>query len=650
MKFNPFLFYFNSSLKLSTVLALMFSLIAGVKIKFESYNPAISSPLDSYTCTRTWLTNTEAKALKSRSKIVNIRNITYGRFRELYKLCKDNGSNKCFYISRSPFFLHWSFPSVLTCLSESNSTKTVILHLHIAFEAILNKIMTPNQPIFKTISNLGPAEKVNENRFIIQLNSNLIKNPNISLRAAKLRMRDFHHIFPSYTAVAKMSMELIASRNFTVIFPRDNNPYDKERLVPGLFPRLFSNSIQTHSLNRSLYYEGALDGQTETANYNFVYCDNPRKSHASIWDFSPLTSPFQTFVWFLLISATIVLSSILFVKLQVEQYFLLKLHSSPPVNFETFSSITWSLISVLISVPGFFGLKFSLKKSHAFVSWLFAALILTNFYTALLTSRLIQPVPDKTLKDLKGLVENGYTFVFGDGSPNVFQSVLEAVRLNKLVRSMTANYSFPSTDFDLMEILLTNTPEKRIFPDLQFIEKAAFEPKEAIFGSWLYSFWIYQRTTQLIESKSNDHGINPRICHFGKKMVTGPPLFWGFYPPNVEWLYETYLGFSQSGIEDLWLREFNGLNFARRVQDRSKVLGKTELAPDQETTKPTPIQLDDGHFLTVVTLGVVCILLSVTVLVLEIFYHRLISTKVKRINVMATCKRTNEAKVYSFII
>lgn len=627
----------------------------------ESYNPIMLSSIDSYQCSRMWMTHQEAILLKeSLSELVNIRNITYPSFRSFYKICKEHHShNKCPCISRSPFHLHWSFPSVLTCLNNSN-TADVLLHLYISFETILDKIMIPNQPISRTVSVLGIGESGKENQFVKLLSPNMRK-PNVTLQAATLKMREFHNIFPSYTAVAKLTVELVTWRNLTIIFPSDsNNPYDKEILVPGVYPRLFANAIQTNNLNRSIYYEGPTDGQTDTTDYNFLYCAAPQKGQANIWDFSPLTYPFDKSVWIVLIGAAVTLSALIFLNVQLEVYFLLKIRASfstSAASIQTLVSIAWSLISVLISGPSYFGLKFSLQRSFLFVTWLFSSLILSNFYTGLLTSLLIQPIPARTLEDLKDLVEHGYTFIFGDDSPNVFDTVLETVKNNKLTRINRTDYIFPSTDYDLMEILVTNQPENQYLPDAQFIEKSAFEPKSAVYGTWLYGYWILQRTTQFIKSKATgSEGMKPNIaCHFGKKMLPAPSLFWGFYPPNVAWLYETYLGFSQSGIEDLWLREFYGLNFAKRVQDRSTVLSKTELAPDPETTKPKPIRLDDGHFLTVVMLGIVCVLTSICVFLLEVLFKRAILTKVSKVeHVVITDtvgKQINRGSVqmYSFI-
>lgn len=113
-----------------------------------TYQPTIQIQVGPYNCSRSWLTNQDAKILKENLlELVNIRNLTYPKFRSLYKSCRDNSSdNICHLIYQSPYFLHWAFPSILICHFESDPTNLVI-RLYISVETILTKTRSPKDPI-----------------------------------------------------------------------------------------------------------------------------------------------------------------------------------------------------------------------------------------------------------------------------------------------------------------------------------------------------------------------------------------------------------------------------------------------------------------------------------------------------------------------
>lgn len=597
-------------------------------------------------CSRTWLTHAEAKTLKEdTSELVNIRNLTYSQLRSTYKECRDSNPHKiCYLIFRSPYFLHWAFPSILTCymqsaLNKSNEDSKPVLRLYISFEAILDKIAVPNQPISRTVSVFGEGESGNENKFIKTLTPSMTK-PNTTNAAASRhqRMRDFFRVHTSYVAVARMVLELVGWHNLTLIFTNDtSNKYESEVLVKGLYPRVFANAMKSSSnnlnLNRGIYYERPMDTAAGKTDFNFMYCDIPVQMHSNIWDFSPLTISFHPIVWTLLAAVFISLAILIYVQIQLDNPFLY--HFLPPFNSHTFSSVAWSLISVWVSAPTYFGLKYVLKHSPLFVAWVYATLILNNFYTGIFTSHLIQPIPHKTNDDLQDLVDNKYTAIFPEETNTVYDTIMDTITFNQEVRKKEENRNFPITDYDLMEILVTTNPRR--FPEDQFFDNLAYDPKSAMIGTWLYVYSIFQKTMAYIDSKreafmSANPGKLPNkiFCHVGKKLVPAVPMFWGFYPPNVEWLYETHLCFQQAGVDDLWKKEFYGLNFGKRVQDRSKILSETEIAQDPASLQPKPIKLDDSHFFTVITLGFVCVVISISVFIIEYIYFK-VKHKVTRI-------------------
>ncbi|CAL8137054.1 unnamed protein product [Orchesella dallaii] len=228
--------------------------------------------------------------------------------------------------------------------------------------------------------------------------------------------------------------------------------------------------------------------------------------------------------------------------------------------------------------------------------WIFD---LANFYNGIVTSLLIQPIPVKMMEVLGDLVVNNYSLVFPFTSPTVYGSTLELLGIYKNFRSQICSHGnqngkiFPRklSNEEELDILMAN-PKSQYLPDKEFLERVAYGQNSAAFGPWLFVYRVYQRVMHLIESrrfsKSKDFDENrqsfniKRSCFVGKKMITGITNLWTFYPPNSEWIFRTFLGFAQNGIDKLWVREFYGLNYAKRVQDRGKILSPISTTPDAD--------------------------------------------------------------------
>ncbi|CAL8111473.1 unnamed protein product [Orchesella dallaii] len=583
-----------------------------------------------YTCQRTWLSIEEAVSIqKNVISLINIRSLTAHNFRLLYKFCKGAGRH-CPIISRSPFPLRWTFPSILLCNLEP--TNELVLRLYISFDAIYaTPIVKYFQPISKTISIFGTAESEKSHKFIKILTPNLADSKIVQQAAAR-KMMDFYNIEPSYIAVAKMMMELVEWCNLTVVHPKQkDNPFDNELLIPGIYPRAFSTTIHKIDLEREVYYETPAFYRVPTLDLNFLYCGTPKTKNYNPTDFSSLFEPFQSTVWFAIILA-ITLSSFLL---------LLRIYLGSDTIFVrnhniTFGSVMFSLISSLISVPIYFGLKFWLRKSCLFVTWVFVCLILSNFYNGIVTSLLIQPIPIKMLESLRDLIVNNYSLVFPDSSPTVYDSTVELLAIHKHLNNKSGAYQnhlstiigsnskIKLSNVEELEILMAN-PKSQYLPDQEYLERIAYGPTTAAFGPWLFVYLGYQRVMNLMETRRSNENFNrdsknlnaKRRCFVGKKMFTGPANLWMFYPPNSEWIYGTFLGFAQNGIDKLWVREFYGLNYAKRVQDRRKILSPTSIAPDPDSLAPKPIQLKGSHFLTVIMAGVVGVTVSICCFLME---------------------------------
>ncbi|CAL8111498.1 unnamed protein product [Orchesella dallaii] len=610
-----------------------------------------------YTCQRSWLSIEEATSvINNLTKLVNIRKIPARSFRSLYQSCRGDGHN-CPMIYRSPFYLRWTFPSFLTCYSKPSNE--LVLRLYISFEAIYSqRVDKYYQPISETISILGEKESEDAKKFVKGLSPSLADNTVIQ-KAETRTMKDFHNVQPSYVAVAKMLLELTRWCNLTLVPTKDNkNPLNNELLIPGIYPRAYSTSVKKSQLGRGIYYERPFYYRVPALDLNFVYCDIPQTENFDPWDFSSMLEPFQSFVWFSIIIAILGVTFVLLLQLNIYSFIYLDTNQNITV-----CSIAFSLISSIISTPVYFGLRFWLRRSFLFVSWLFACLILSNFYTGIVTSLLIQPMPIKSLEDLKDLIVNNYSLVFSEGTPIIYDSTVDLVEIHKQTnlqkqRSNTSHkLKHKHTSIEKLTILMAN-PKSQYLPEKDFLERVAYDPKSAAFGAWLYTFQVYHSAISRIEKESSESNIENskapkkvnRGCFFGKKMFPGLPNLWVFYPPNAEWLYGTFLGFVQNGIDRLWVREFYGLNYAKRVQDREKVSSPTEIAPDPNSLAPKPIQLRGSHFLTVIMAGVLGVVGSICCFLLECLEWVRIAWKWRKrmeniVTVIVLVKESNEVVI-----
>ncbi len=93
---------------------------------------------------------------------------------------------------------------------------------------------------------------------------------------------------------------------------------------------------------------------------------------------------------------------------------------------------------------------------------------------------MIQPIPDKTLNDLKDLVENNYSLIFSRKFMQTFERTLSIVQ--------SQNESGGSTDAAFLKILITDNPKGQLYPFVEFVNKLVFEDRSAAFGPWPFLF------------------------------------------------------------------------------------------------------------------------------------------------------------------
>ncbi|CAL8108404.1 unnamed protein product [Orchesella dallaii] len=182
---------------------------------------------------------------------------------------------------------------------------------------------------------------------------------------------------------------------------------------------------------------------------------------------------------------------------------------------------------------------------------------------------------------------------------------------------------------DYMKFMVGKNPEERHLMEPKFTEVLAYTPKAASFAPWPFAIMARNHAQARIKADAallREKGAKGEItkeersCYIGKKLeAASPGVLCAFYPPGVERLYQSYQRLIQAGIYLVYLNEFNGMNYAPKVQDRLKVKSETELAPDKAIEfKPMKFAQALRILLLLITLFVVC---SVCYIFEVIFYN-----------------------------
>ncbi len=240
-----------------------FDLVINHRLLYDTQLQYIT--VNSSLCRRSWLTNQDTMQLKETLiKLVNIRNISYAEYQNFYEICKEKIGKRhkyCPILYRSPFYLKWTFSSVVTCSSSSNK---LFLHLYISFETTKTKLMSRHQPVSHTLSFNDKSVSI-----IVKLYSPNYNAPDV-MNAARFRnMRDFYNINVVLVAIAKLTLELLSWHNLTYILLKDSNKFEKEALIPGIHVRILltQENSSIYSLRNRISYEisqdasaGSVDG------------------------------------------------------------------------------------------------------------------------------------------------------------------------------------------------------------------------------------------------------------------------------------------------------------------------------------------------------------------------------------------------------
>lgn len=120
---------------------------------------------------------------------------------------------------------------------------------------------------------------------------------------------------------------------------------------------------------------------------NFFYCAVIKTQQESEWDFSIFTKTMDHLIWYLLITSVVNISCV-----------------QGPVN--VLRNLFFNIEA--LRSPGATGGR---KISSLFVIWILMCNVLVMFYSGDMTSHIISPAEEQTIKSFKQLSEENYTLV-----------------------------------------------------------------------------------------------------------------------------------------------------------------------------------------------------------------------------------------------
>lgn len=372
---------------------------------------------------------------------------------------------------------------------------------------------------------------------------------------------------------------------------------------------------EKHHLDPHSTKEDPVFIQISQMDCSFVYCNVPRSKRESIWKFSLFTRILDKWTWLVGVISGVFVTLLISIQ-----------------NKVSFLTAILPIISSVIS-PGVAGQSI-IKKSWTttsllFTLWMFSTLTIVNLYSGDMTSTLIRPDPDDTIKSMEELVERNYSLIFAHGK-----------LLDRIVSKLYSHYFEWNGEPRIDAYLSSRTKALRHLIDKAMQDRTSSitgsarlgnyehlmtalvaRDKVATFWEWPFVLWI--ANVALIGRKTD------KQCHVGTKFMKAGPTFFAFLPPNADQLSQVFQRIIESGIYEMWSNQKIALAYPKRVGvGFMQVFGKTKVLTevDVEAIKLTM----EGKVITIFLLWSIGLLVSGGYLALELLHTIVIKFNAKR--------------------
>ncbi|CAL8087590.1 unnamed protein product [Orchesella dallaii] len=333
--------------------------------------------------------------------------------------------------------------------------------------------------------------------------------------------------------------------------------------------------------------------------FNFAYCSHPNVILEKAWNISVLVNAFDFKVWLTLFLAIFLISLKLATKL---------LNGVLLLQYRTFGSVIFKVSSAIIASVG------NTQKSSLFLLWLFMCTVLVNYYTGSITSKLISPPEEETMTEISQVLKNNYSIIFED---IVHLGTVKAT-VQSYAQESNDHKSNVRKDLQSVHSLLNRLSRKSLIQDhTEYVRNVSYSEKVVILYIWPFIMKTVSDANNLI-AKEQPKASERRHCYIGKEIIPSGEVFFGFGNHGSERLQGVFQSSYEAGLHLYWMSEFVHMSYAKRVQDRLKVVSPTHIKYDFISTV-SALRME-GKVLTVFFVWAVCLAICAVSSVLEMFY------------------------------
>lgn len=322
----------------------------------------------------------------------------------------------------------------------------------------------------------------------------------------------------------------------------------------------------------------------ESPLYNFAYCSIPIKQFGSEWNFRIFTDPFDTWAWVVLLGLLILVSFA--ISISTHHNFLTTL----------FSALGALLDNEIRHIT----------KSRLYILWLFTTLLINDFYSGAITSRVIAPADEIRLRKLADLEKNNFSIIFPHQIPS------NAINVSIRVPRKSA---YARENFRILRKFMKSSTILSVRVDDSFWRTLADSENVATILGYCYALFNAGVANKLISESRSEETRNKR-CHVGQEMVDiAGERYLVFIPPGSILMARAFQILIASGIIPRWDQEAIWLMYADRVQDRAKIISRTRMAEEKFTFRTLRVE---GKIVTIFLLWIVCVIVCSVMLTCEL--------------------------------
>lgn len=334
---------------------------------------------------------------------------------------------------------------------------------------------------------------------------------------------------------------------------------------------------------------------------NFAYCDIPKIQLEPIWNVQHLTNALDWIVWTLWICAFC--SFLLMIPLRRNVLY-------GRLMREDISIDAYRVASMILPTP-LAKVDKTMRNHVIILIWCFSNIVLNNCFSAGITSKLIKPSNEKSISNFTELSNKNYKIVFrSEGEYSVVTTALrnhvkvaflETVEKESLERLLQNNFEAPETvQFDVAHELAFGTKVATVSYDTAILTILTLANAAMYFD--------------------NRNGGGKR-CYAGQMLIPTGDYYNVFTGPTGVILGELMQRLTMTGITDMWLREAKGVSYARRVQDRLRVVSTIKFHHGNESeNSPKPLAIY-GRVKSMFFIYFVGVLLGLIVAIQEAIIH-----------------------------